>query len=44
MVRKTLITFNLREYIEKHCNGPVVSAQENTKTRRATTHTTLFLI
>ena len=38
MDRKTSISFNLRK------QRSVVSAQENTKTRRATTQTTLFLI
>ena len=42
MGRKTPISFNLRKYAEKQ--RPVVSAQKNTKTRRATTQTTLFLI
>ena len=36
MVPKTLNSFELQR--------PVVSAQQNTKTRRATTQTTLFLI
>ena len=38
---KTLISFNLQKYVEKH---PIVSAQQNTKIRWATGQTTLFLI
>ena len=39
--RKTPISFNLWNYVGKHCNGP---SWQHSKIRRATTHTTLFLI
>ena len=42
MGRKTPISFNLQKYVEKQ--QLVVSAQQNTKTRRATKQTTLLLI
>ena len=29
MGHKTTISFNLRKYVEKHSNGPVVSAEQN---------------
>ena len=40
MGRKTPISFSLRKVLQR----PVVSALQNSKTKRATTQTTLFLV